>query len=123
MYFGHCRTKGLQFTKRQIFFTEKDSDDVDDDVSNLPLTDESEMFQKLSDVGFHDVLYRNIHRVVKDGFDVAFSDNVKKGEEPTGARTRNVFEIVQFVTISKGTHRAKECKICHRTWTYRQMFH
>ena len=123
MYFGHCRTKGLQFTKRQILFAKKDSDNVYDDGSNLPLTDESEVFQKLSDVGFHDFLYRNIHRVVKDGFDVAFSDNVKKGEEPTGARTRNVFEIVQFVTISKGTHRAKECKICHRTWTYRQMFH
>jgi hypothetical protein len=27
------------------------------------------------------------------------------------------------VTISKGAHRAKECKIGHRTWSNCQMFH
>ena len=87
MYFGHSWTKGLELTKRQIFFAEKDADDVNDDVSNLLLTDESEMFQKLSNVGFHDVLYRNVHRVIKDGFDVAFCNDVEKGEEPTGTRS------------------------------------
>jgi len=123
VYFGHRWAKGLELTKRQIFFAEKDANDVNDDCSNLLLTDESEMFQKLSNVGFHDVLYRNVHRVIQDGFDVAFCNDVEKGEEPTGARPRNVFEIVKFVTISKGAHRAKECKIGHRTWTNRQMFH
>jgi|688.fasta_scaffold10737_21 hypothetical protein len=87
VYFGHRWTKGLELTKRQIFFAEKYADDVDDDVSNLLLTDESEMFQKLSNVGFHDILYRNVYRVIKDGFDVAFGDNVEKGEEPTGTRS------------------------------------
>jgi len=51
------------------------------------LTDESEMLQKLTDVGFHDFLYRNVQRVIQYGFDVAFGDDVKKGEEPTGTRT------------------------------------
>jgi len=81
------------------------------------------MFQKLANVGFHDFLYRNVNGVVQYCFDVAFGNDIEKGEEPTGARTRNVFEIVKFVTISKGAHGAKECKICHRTRTDGQMFH
>ena len=44
VHLGHCRAKVLQFTKRQILFTEKDSNDIDDDGANLLLTDESEMF-------------------------------------------------------------------------------
>ena len=76
----------MQVTERQILFAEKDPDDVGDDVSNLLLTDESKVFQKLTDVGFHDILYRDVHRVIKDCFDVAFCNNVKKGEESTGAR-------------------------------------
>jgi hypothetical protein len=82
----HCRTKRLELTKRQILFAEKDTDNVDDDTSNLFLTDESEIAQELSNVGFHNVLYRDIQRVIEDGFDVAFGDNVKKSEEATGAR-------------------------------------
>ena len=87
MNLGHCRAKNLQFTKRQFLFTEKDANNVDNDGSNLLLTDESEMFQELTDVGFHDILYRNVHRVIQDGFDVPFGDDVKKGEETTGTRT------------------------------------
>ena len=94
MHLGHCRAKVLQFAKRQILFAEKDSDDIDDDGANLLLTDESEMFQELTDVGFHDILYRDVHRVVQYRFDVAFGDNVKKGEESTGTRPGNLFEIV-----------------------------
>jgi len=86
VYFGHRRTKGLELAKRQIFFAEKDANDVNDDCSNLLLTDESEMFQKLADIGFHDILYRNVQRVIKDGFDVPFGNDVEKGEEPTGTR-------------------------------------
>jgi hypothetical protein len=86
VHLGHRRAKVLEFTERQILFTEKDANNVGDDVSNLSLTDESKVFQKLSDVGFHDILYRDVHRIIKDGFDVAFCNNVKKGEESTGAR-------------------------------------
>ena len=64
MNLGHGGAKGLQFTKRQFLFTEKDANNVDNDGSNLFLADESEMFQKLSNVGFHDILYRNVHRVI-----------------------------------------------------------
>ena len=60
MHLWHCRAKGLQFTECQILLTEKDTNDVDDDCSNLFLTDESKVFQKLTDVGFHDILYRNV---------------------------------------------------------------
>ena len=86
MDFGHCRAKILQFTERQILFAEKDAYNVDDDVSNLSLTDESKVFHKLADVGFHDILYRDVQRIVDDGFDVAFGDDIEKGEEPTGTR-------------------------------------
>jgi hypothetical protein len=77
----------MEFAKRQILFTEKDSYNVNDDVSNLLLTDESKVFQELTDVGFHDILYRDVHRVIQYGFDVAFGDDVKKGEESTGTRS------------------------------------
>jgi len=73
--------------ERQIFFAEKDADNIDHDVSNLSLTDESKVFQKLTDVGFHDILYRDVQRVVDDGFDVAFGDDIEKGEEPAGTRS------------------------------------
>ena len=86
MDLGHCRAKVLEFTERQIFFAEKDADNVDHDVSNLSLTDESKVFHKLTDVGFHDILYRDVQRVVNDGFDVAFGDDIEKGEEPAGTR-------------------------------------
>lgn len=84
--FGHRRAKVLQFAKRQVLFAEKDTDNVGDDVSNLLLTDESKVFQKLTDVWFHDFLYRNVQRIVDDGFDVAFCNYVKECEKPTSAR-------------------------------------
>ncbi len=86
VHFGHRRAKGLQFAKRKVLSTEKDTNDIDDDVSNLLLTDESKMLQKLTDVGLHDFLYRNVQRIVDDGFDVAFCNDVKECEKPTGAR-------------------------------------
>jgi len=61
VHLGHCRAKVLELTERQILLTEKDADNVNDDCSNLSLTDESKVFQKLSDVGFHDILYRDVH--------------------------------------------------------------
>jgi hypothetical protein len=82
----HRRTKRLKFPKRQIFFAEKDTNDIDDDASNLLLTDESEMAQELSNVRFHNILYRDVQRIIENGFDVAFGNDVKKGEEATGAR-------------------------------------
>ena len=86
MDFGHHRTKLLQFPECQILFTEKYTNNVDDDGSNLFLTDESKVFQKLADVGFHDILYRDVQRVVNDSFDIAFGNNIEKGEEPASTR-------------------------------------
>jgi len=94
MNLGHCWTEVLKFLKRQIFSAKKNSNDVDYDRLDFLLTNESKVFEELPYVGFHDILYRYIDRVIEDGFDVPFGNNVKKCEKSTCARSRNLFEIV-----------------------------